>query len=1029
MESPSRNLLIILGGMIVAYCVVTLAVVTTSADLRVRCLLVDNDHPETLGQGVVLREVSDAKTQGARLEAGDVLVQLGDSKIEHFVDFTQAVAGLSWADIPPGGKIIVGEDPLRPNLPSLVQDKDGNRWVRARVRKEGSGSEAWTAIQLQAVPLREAGLTLLWFALQLVIFAVGALAIWHRPFDRPARLFFAMCIVTLAAFVGGFHWWVTSANFGLQLPFVVCALLVPVVTFHFFLVFPRPKAVLTRSPVGVLAGIYALPVIGIVLFTIMTGSIWWLLGQTENDLRTIQIVQWLLWLRAGVYMALGVAAVYFAATLAALAHSVHANRHPLEQLQVRSILGAAGAATIFIGYTLVLAYYRREEFALGGGRLPMFFASLFFMVAYAVAIVRFKLMLIEQIVSRGVWYYALSYGATGVVAGMIACGALVASYGIRNITGLQTGLVALILTLAVILLIWLRDSWQRLVDREYFREKYRLDKAMQRINRAVNHLADARSLSERMLASCRDVLISERAALYLREGKSNTFQLTAAEGIVAGIPATFTMPDETLQELITDGLLQRVPTGPATDLSPVQQTLRATYAQALLGLELDGEVVGLVALGPKHAGGAYTAEDATFLTALGQITSVALHCAKVHQDMTHLNQELQMKAERMAQQKQQITILQAELTASHKVSPASEVPDFQRDAIIGRSVALERVMETVRKVASSDTTVLIRGESGTGKERLAHVVHANSSRANGPLVCVHCGALSPTLLESELFGHVKGAFTGAHADKRGRFEMADGGSLFLDEIGDISAETQIKLLRVLQERSFEPVGSGEPRSVNVRLIAATHQNLERLIAEGKFREDLYYRLNVISVTLPPLRERREDVLELAVHFLARAAAKAGKRIVGFDEEALDALGRYDWPGNIRELENIIERATVLAEGPAIQLVDLPPDVQLAARTALGGGLSDSHTARSRRQDFYTGVRSMPAIVDVDRVATRRRSATALTGLPESLAEADERARLMLALDRCQGNKAQAARLLQMPRSTFFSKLRKYGIDR
>ena len=207
--------------------------------------------------------------------------------------------------------------------------------------------------------------------------------------------------------------------------------------------------------------------------------------------------------------------------------------------------------------------------------------------------------------------------------------------------------------------------------------------------------------------------------------------------------------------------------------------------------------------------------------------------------------------------------------------------------------------------------------------------------------------LSASLLESELFGHVKGAFTGAQADKLGRFELAHGGTLFLDEIGDISAETQVKLLRVLQQREFEPVGGTQSIKVDVRVVAATHQNLERLITEGKFREDLYYRLNVISIQLPPLRERPEDILDLSVSFLKAASTRGGKRIARFDDDALNALMRYPWPGNIRELQNVIERAVVLAEGETVELVDLPYDIQNAANSLRLGNRIDFRHDSSR----------------------------------------------------------------------------------
>jgi two-component system NtrC family response regulator len=237
------------------------------------------------------------------------------------------------------------------------------------------------------------------------------------------------------------------------------------------------------------------------------------------------------------------------------------------------------------------------------------------------------------------------------------------------------------------------------------------------------------------------------------------------------------------------------------------------------------------------------------------------------------------------------------------------------------------VLSLVRRVAPSEATVLIRGESGTGKELIAKAIHFASPRASGPLVKVNCAALPETLLESELFGHEKGAFTGAVTSRQGRFELADGGTLFLDEIGDLPLHLQAKLLRVLQEREYEKVGSSRPVHTNVRILAASHRPLEALIKAGQLREDLYYRLNVVTIALPPLRERRSDLSLLIDHFLQLFAKKNGKTIRGLTHEARDILLRYDYPGNVRELENLIERAVVLTRYDVIGISDLPLTVQ------------------------------------------------------------------------------------------------------
>jgi len=249
------------------------------------------------------------------------------------------------------------------------------------------------------------------------------------------------------------------------------------------------------------------------------------------------------------------------------------------------------------------------------------------------------------------------------------------------------------------------------------------------------------------------------------------------------------------------------------------------------------------------------------------------------------------------------------------------------EGIIGESGQMLEVLSLVRRVAPSEATVLIRGESGTGKELIAKAIHFASSRASGPLVKVNCAALPETLLESELFGHEKGAFTGALTSRQGRFELANGGTIFLDEIGDLPLHLQAKLLRVLQEREYERVGSSRPINVNVRILAASHRPLEALLKAGQLREDLYYRLNVVPILIPPLRERRSDLSLLIEYFLRRFAEKNGKTIRGLTPEGRDILLRYDYPGNVRELENIIERAVVLTRDDVIASGDLPLTVQ------------------------------------------------------------------------------------------------------
>ncbi|HPE92491.1 sigma-54 dependent transcriptional regulator [uncultured Sphaerochaeta sp.] len=308
------------------------------------------------------------------------------------------------------------------------------------------------------------------------------------------------------------------------------------------------------------------------------------------------------------------------------------------------------------------------------------------------------------------------------------------------------------------------------------------------------------------------------------------------------------------------------------------------------------------------------------------------------------------------------------------------------DRIIGKSQKMVELMDTVSQVAPTKASVLITGESGVGKELVADAIHELSNRSKGPFIKVHCAALTASLLESELFGHEKGSFTGAVKEKKGRFELADGGTIFLDEIGEIDAQTQVKLLRVLQERQFERVGGEKPISVDVRIVCATNRNLPKEIEKGNFREDLYYRLNVVHLDVPPLRERKDDIPLLMTSFLQQFNQENGRSIEAFSNQARRALLAYDWPGNIRELRNCIESAVVLARTTVIEVEDLPSHIGKAQNT---GSVS-----------LEVGI---------------------------TLAEAEKQL-IISTLAMCAGNKTKAAEILGIGRKTLHRKLQEYHID-
>jgi len=313
--------------------------------------------------------------------------------------------------------------------------------------------------------------------------------------------------------------------------------------------------------------------------------------------------------------------------------------------------------------------------------------------------------------------------------------------------------------------------------------------------------------------------------------------------------------------------------------------------------------------------------------------------------------------------------------------------DFSR--IIGRGLKMKSLLETLAMVAPSDATVLLMGESGTGKEVVANAIHHNSPRAGQPFIKVSCAALPETLLESELFGHEKGAFTGAVSRREGRFQLAHRGTIFLDEVGEMSLPVQTKLLRVLQEKEFEPVGGVRTVKVDIRLITATNKDLAQEVAAGRFREDLYYRLNVVPIMLPPLRERKEDIPPLADHFLAIYREKNRKSLKGISGKALDLLVRYDWPGNIRELENCIERAVIMAREEVIVPADFPPQIRMLS-------------IEGEREGF-----DIPYGISLDDM---------------------ERALIVKTLAETGGNRTKTSEILGINRRTLQNKLRQYALD-
>jgi len=398
-------------------------------------------------------------------------------------------------------------------------------------------------------------------------------------------------------------------------------------------------------------------------------------------------------------------------------------------------------------------------------------------------------------------------------------------------------------------------------------------------------------------------------------------------------------------------------------------------------IKVAGNLKGVLAVQPEPSTPERLEEHAHFLEMIANLVSQSMQLA------------LQVEQEKRVMQEERDRLRR---TVRHQ---------HGFDSIVGRSAAMRRVFEQMRLVAKWNTTVLIRGETGTGKELIANAIHYNSPRARGPLVKLNCASLPETLLESELFGHERGSFTGAVGSRKGRFEQADGGTLFLDEIGEISPAFQAKLLRVLQEGEFERVGGNASIKVDVRIIAATHRDLEAAIDKGDFREDLFYRLNVMPLYLPPLRERPEDIPDISRHLLAKIGEEQ-QRALTIDDRAIRALAQYEWPGNVRELENCLERAAVLSEDGAID----------ARQIRIPGRDRPGATALAAER-FAPVQIAMPPAPDDD----------ASPPLPED-AEISERQRVIAALQQAGWVQAKAARLLNMTPRQIAYRIQTMGIE-
>ena len=478
-----------------------------------------------------------------------------------------------------------------------------------------------------------------------------------------------------------------------------------------------------------------------------------------------------------------------------------------------------------------------------------------------------------------------------------------------------------------------------------------------------------------------DLMDLKAGWIFLREGETNKLILTSHLGLSPEFVREET--ERPLGNCICSHVMRRKKPLIAENILKCSRLSRSVVEEqglachASVPLISKDRVVGVMNVASENFR-PFSEEDLGLLTGIGHQVGVAIENARLFEDTRKKSSELKEAYERL---KSLYEELKRERKKTKTLKKALE-ERFGLENIVGKNHKMQAIYDLIEDISQSDSTVLIQGESGTGKELIARAIHVLSPRKERPFVVANCSAYAQTLLESELFGHEKGAFTGAIRRKKGRFELADGGSIFLDEIGEIPPTTQLVLLRVLQEKKFERVGGEDTIKVDVRVIAATNRNLAQDMMSGRFREDLYYRLNVIPVMVPPLRERKDDIPLLVKHFLEVYSTASSKAIRGFSEEVMQIFLDYDWPGNVRELQNVVEHAVILAKGEMIRQIDLP------------------HSLKETFPRTYADISSL---------------------------KDTEKNLILKVLKETDGNKYQAAKRLGITRSTLYGKLRKHGI--
>jgi len=813
---------------------------------------------------------------------------------------------------------------------------------------------------------------------------LGLMVYLKKPWDPASRIFYLLTTCVSAGSISIIN---LSVFHNPVAPYIsVLPLLTPPLLLHLRLIFPERRGIIARHP-RLLLLVY-LPFLpwtsyGAFLLFKMIMVHHQRLSDPAIALQVVLLVK----------LYLGLLLTYIVLAVALLARTLLTTQSPEVKKQIKWIFWGEVISLLLLipGFP---HFFQEIQVYLTGARnvpFPLVLAILVFLVAEALAIFKYRLMDIDIVIHRSLAYFLVSgtivllyfllFGTFGWIFGLLAGRNTPAAFAIS----------------ALVIGVLFRPMLIRIeqgIERLFYRERYALHKAVGEVSQALITVMNPTEVFEKVYQTAENTLHIRSGSLWLRQREGGA--LKPVSSLPEGENSPLLPPEGvdalTLHFMETrKGLTRyqvRTEARFGNDRDKYLEPFQGTKMEILLPLIYEHNLLGMVGFGEKRSGDLYTSEDVALLTTLAHQIAMAMQNARAYHRSEQLNLELGDRVREIERQREEILALQQRLLNENIYLREEMKQQFDFTEIIGSTKPMKDVLAMVEKIAPALSTVFVRGESGTGKELIARAIHFNSPRRDAPFVKVNCAAIPANLLESELFGHEKGAFTGAVKSKKGKFELADSGTMFLDEIGDLGPDLQVKFLRVLQEKEFERVGGNRTFKVDVRIIAATNRDMEKAISTGAFREDLFYRLHVISIPLPPLRDRKEDIRELTIHFLNKFSREMGKSIRNIDPRAMDALKAYHWPGNIRELANVLERAVVLGEGEIISVHDLPQDL----------------------------VPSEPALIPRTEAALRQEMGKI------------EKQRIIDAMEMAKGNKSEAARMLGLKWGTFYSKIKKYNLS-